>query len=65
MPLPIGVEATFTLPALRSSAKSFDGRLNEMSASPRSTSARRLPADGTIRQTTRFTLGSGPHFQSS
>ena len=36
-----------------------------MSASPRSISARRLPADGTVRQTMRLTFGSGPLFQSS
>ena len=36
-----------------------------MSASPRSISARRLPADGTMRQMTRLTFGSGPIFQSS
>ncbi len=31
-----------------------------MSASPRSSSARRLPADGTMRHTMRRTFGSGP-----
>ena len=36
-----------------------------MSASPRSKSARRLPADGTMRQITRRTFGSGPPFQLS
>ena len=46
MPLVIGVETTLTFPACLSSAKSLFGRSNEMSASPRSISARRLPADG-------------------
>ena len=36
-----------------------------MSASPRSSSARRLPADGTMRQTMRLTFGSGPPFHLS
>ena len=36
-----------------------------MSASPRSISARRLPAEGTMRQTMRLIFGSGPFFQSS
>ena len=65
MPLPIGVETTMTLPACLSSAKSLFGRSNEMSASPRSIRARRLPADGTMRQTMRLSLGSGPDFQLS
>jgi hypothetical protein len=36
-----------------------------MSASPRSSSARRLPAEGTMRQITRLIFGSGPPVQSS
>ena len=31
-----------------------------MSASPRSSSARRLPEEGTMRQTTRRTFGAAP-----
>ena len=48
-----------------SSPKSFDGRSKEMSASPRSSRARRLPAEGMMRMMTRLNLSSGPFFQSS
>ncbi len=65
MPLPIRLVTTATLPACLSSAKSLFGRSKEMSASPRSISARRLPAEGTWRQTMRLAFGSGPLFQSS
>jgi len=48
-----------------SSAKSFDGRSKETSASPRSSKARRFPADGMMRMMTRRIFGIGPFFQSS
>ena len=60
MPLLNGVEMMLSLPAFFSSTKSLFGNSYEMSASPRSSSARRLPADGTMRQTTRLIFGSGP-----
>ena len=54
-----------SLPAAAISEKSLGGRSNEMSASPRSSNARRFPADGTSRTMTRLSFGSGPDFHSS
>ena len=61
----IGVPITVSLGDDFSSEKSFDGRSNDRSASPRSSRARRLPADGMMRMITRLILGIGPFFQSS
>ena len=61
-----GVLTTFTLLfSVASSEKSFGGSSKVMSMSPFSSSARRLPADGTSRWITRLMAGSGPLFQSS
>ncbi len=65
MAFSIGVPMTVSLGELLSSEKSLDGRSKERSASPRSSSARRFPADGMMRMMTRLILGSGPFFQSS
>ena len=56
---------TWSLPDFAISEKSLGGKSNEMSASPRSRSARRLPADGTSRTITRLSFGIGPDFHSS
>src|SRR6185503_9275214 len=61
----IGTLDSLILSVFTNSWKSFGGRSNEMSASPRSSSARRLPAEGTSRRITRRIFGSGPDFQSS
>jgi hypothetical protein len=60
MPLEYGVDTMLSLPMFLSSTKSLLGRSYEISASPRSSSARRLPAEGTMRHTMRRTFGSGP-----
>src|ERR1700710_929590 len=60
MPFEYGVEMMSSLGWLLSSTKSLFGRSYEMSASPRYSNARRLPADGTMRQTMRLIFGSGP-----
>ena len=65
MAFSIGVPITVSLGDVLSSEKSLGGRSKERSASPRSSSARRLPAEGMMRMMTRLTLGSGPFFQSS
>ena len=61
----IGVPTTVSFGIVLSSAKSLDGRSNDRSASPRSSRARRFPADGMMRMMTRLILGIGPFFQSS
>ena len=61
----IGTPTTLSLPSLIIWSKSFGGKPVEMSASPRSSMARRVPADGTSRAMTRLIFGSGPLFQLS
>ena len=56
---------TFTLPSLMIWSKSFGAKPVEKSASPRSSMARRVPAEGTSRAMMRLIFGSGPLFQSS
>src|SRR5580704_9405149 len=65
MPFEYGVEMMVSLPSVFSSEKSLLGRSYDTSASPRSRSARRLPASGTMRQMMRLIFGSGPPFQLS
>jgi len=65
MPLPIGLEISLSFASFFSSVKSFAGRSNEMSASPRSISARRFPDDGIVRQITRLSCGSLPPTHAS
>ena len=65
MPLPIGLEIIFSLPSFFISEKSLAGRSKEMSASPRSISARRLPEEGMVRQMTFLSSGSLPPTQAS
>src|SRR6516165_3223161 len=65
MPFEYGVETIVSLRSDLSSEKSLFGRSYETSASPRSRSALRLPASGTIRQITRLIFGNGPPFQLS
>src|SRR5260221_5889098 len=61
MALSIGVPMMESLLSPASSATSLGGRSTEMSASPRSIRARRFPAEGTMRQITRWIL-QGPRF---
>lgn len=61
----IGTPETLTLPSLIICSKSRGAKPLEISASPRSSIARRVPAEGTSRAITRLIFGSGPLFHSS
>src|SRR3954464_15969543 len=61
--LGIGTPVTLTLPSLISWSKSRGSQDLDRSASPRSSMARRVPAEGMSRAITRVRVGSGPHFQ--
>src|SRR3954470_22541145 len=60
--LGIGTPEILTLPSLMICSKSRGAKPLERSASPRSSIARRVPAEGTSRAITRLIFGSGPLF---
>ena len=64
-PFGIGTPTTLTFCSLIIWSKSFGGKPVEISASPRSSMARRVPAEGTSRAMMRLSFGSGPLFQWS